>query len=302
MPVGSATLKPAHSAPIPDWRALVPEVLDGTVERPAAAQKPAEKRPAELLPSDTNSPSTFLAEAPRRAASSSEPTPASPPHGDPIQQTRHKVEFLTASEHTISAPGREAAHTASIVADTLQAQRPRHVRETPSGRAQSSNQSAAQKAALMAPQLPSKHDEASPLSEIKPRLIAAASRALESKPNPAPKSTPKTSTDPAPRASSSTSRPQLSHKPQSDHAQSDPTLLPLTARSKPASEPNPKDRPSARVHIGKLEIRMSAPPQPIAPQQAAKPAQQQRPPQPTPATPPQPLARELAWTYGLVQG
>jgi hypothetical protein len=300
MPVGAAALKPAHSASIPDWRALVPEVQDGTVARHAAAQRPAEKRTAELMPSDADSDSTSLAEAPSRTAASFEPTLASQPHGDSIQQHQHEVELLTTSAHRISAPAREAAHTDSTVVNTLQAQPPKQIGETHFGAAQSSSQSATQKTPLIAPQLPSAHNEASPSIGMKPQLTATASRALESKFNSIPDSTPKTSTDSTPRASLSTSHPQLSHKPQSNRAQSEPPLLPLAARSKPASEPKPKDRPATRVHIGKLEIRMSAPPQPIAPQQAAKPVEGQRRPQP--ATPPQPLARELAWTYGLVQG
>jgi len=302
MPAGAAALKPARSAPSPDWRALVPEVQDGAGARSAAAQKPPAKRPIEVLPSDANPQSTSLAEVPSRAAASPEPTPASQPHGGPIRQNQHKVELLKTSAHTISAPGREAAGSASMVAGTLEAQRPPQVRETRSGTAQSSNQSVAQKAPFITPKLPSMYDEVSPLRGIKPQLIAVESRAPESRPNPAPGSARKTSTDSAPRASSSTTHPQLSRKPQSNRAQSDPPLLPLTARLKPASEPKPKDPPSARVHIGKLEIRMSAPPQPIAPPQAAKPAQMQRVAQPAATAAPQPLARELAWTYGLVQG
>jgi hypothetical protein len=140
------------------------------------------------------------------------------------------------------------------------------------------------------------------LSESKPQPFPATVHAAESKPNPAPGSTRKAVTNPAPHPSSSTSQPQLSFKPQAKPAQAAPQLLPLTSRVKPATEANPKQRTPARVHIGKLEIRMTAPPQPIATPAAAKPAQMQRLTPPAAATAPQPLSRELAWTYGLVQG
>jgi hypothetical protein len=140
------------------------------------------------------------------------------------------------------------------------------------------------------------------LSESKPRPSPAAVRAAEPKANPAPSSTRKAITDPTSQPSSPASQPQLSFKPQAKPAQAAPPLLPLAARAKPATEAKPKERPPARVHIGKLEIRMTSPQQPIATPAAAKPAQMQRLTPPAATKAPQPLSRELAWTYGLVQG
>jgi hypothetical protein len=280
----------------------VPEVQDEAVPLPATAQQRARKSHALAASPDAVPLATPPIKADRSIEASTVTTLVPQPHGAPAKASHREVEPLTTAAHAIAPPARAAAQSDAAIASTLQAQRPQQFRETHSVAALSTNQSAAQEHPLttsQSQQPPTPH-AATLLSESKLQPSSAAVRTAESKSSPAPSSTRKASTDPAPNASAA--QPQLSFKPQAKPAQAASQLLPLTSRVKPATETKPQERPAARVHIGKLEIRMTAPPQPIASPAAAKPAQMQHLTPPAAATAPQPLSRELAWTYGLVQG
>jgi hypothetical protein len=284
----------------------VPEVQDESVPFPAATEQRARKRPSPAASLNPLPLATPPIEADRTIKTSTVVTPVAQSYVNSRNAGRREVEPRTTSTHAIASPARNAepAQADAAVASNLEVQPPQQSRETHSVVAQSTHHSASQEHPLTPSQSrqPSAPRATTLLSESKPQTSLAAVRAAESKASPAPTSTRKAHTDPAPPPSSPASQPLLTSKPQTKPAQAEPPLLPLTARVKPATEAKPKERPAARVHIGKLEIRMTTPPQPMAPPAAAKPAQVQRLAPPAAATAPQPLTRELAWTYGLVQG
>lgn len=309
MPAGVAAVKPAPLAQVADWRELVPEVLDTTPARSAADRR-------QLIQSRRAEPS-FTAESSFNASPAREKRNAnSPVRGasnesgkQPNRQSTRAGAETGLQTSALSAPVWRSA--AALDGDVVSG-------DSPLMSPIAKDRAGSREPVAQAFTLPEEPTDApiAHMSSTEVQSKPAAVRPVITN-EAAANATTAVAADghaqrerevltAAPTAGDSHEgemkrRANVSHENESNSAQVFAELVPALPAARPKDEPKSSERPPARVHIGKLEIRISAPPQVVVPPQ---PAPEMREPRRTPIAPtaaPQPLARELAWNFGLMQ-
>lgn len=298
IPAGAAALKPLRPAVSHDWRELVLEVLDAARPQPSLPDDRTERKPAaqdavrevsETVPAHTTSTPIRRAPVPRESAHL------------PIEACA--TDRGTAKTSVDPARAVSALQTGFINSGLPSA--PPAQAETPSaGKDRRPIAAAARESAGTEAVLGQVRPRSSSTAFAPPRPDSSApqdKRQSESHLEFEPRISPAMQTGSIRQEGAaqfsriSESRGQR-HNSRGDHGE----IAPLRSMAND-KEAEPQKRQAARVHIGKLEVRLSAPP-PSAVQPAQAPQRELNSAGRAATTAPQPLARDLAWTFGLVQG